>query len=586
MGALQYGLTILVASIAFGAVPDKDVRNTYTPNTDTHFAMPAYRTLAEWEARRLELRKQILSAAGLLPMPEKTPLHPTVFGRIERDGYTIEKVQLETIPGYYLGGNLYRPRTAGRHPAVLIPHGHWDYGRLENQPLNSTPVQGVNMARQGYVVFAYDMVGYNDTAQTPHDFGGLREYLWAFGPLQLQLWNSIRALDFVSALEDVDSARLGITGASGGGTQTFLLTAVDDRIAFTAPVNMVSGIMQGGSPCENAASLRVGTSNVEIAAMAAPRPMMIVSGTQDWTKNVPREEFPAIRAIYELYGKPGNVANVQVDAPHNYNRESREAVYRFFGKHVLGIEDPERLRERGARVEKLQDMLVFAGRPLPEGALDFKGVFSSWRARESARLNHEDSVEAARTRMAVALGAVWPEDVESQADGTAITLTRAGKGDRVAGLWFPGRGVPALVVGAAGARAAVETGTAKELRNAGRPVLLIDAFQTGTSVAPRDRSHPFFLTFNRSDDANRVQDILTALRFLSGPNRSRVELVGMDNARLWCVFAAAVVPIQMTFKPDVAWFGGQDQDYLDRFFVPGIQAAGGIGTAKRLAGVQ
>src|SRR5580704_15578830 len=134
------------------------------PNTDTHFALPKFTTIAAWEKRKAQLRRQILFAAGLEPMPERTPLHPQIFGRMETNDCVIEKVLIETMPGYYLGGNLYRPLHAtGRHPAVLNPHGHWTYGRLENQPLYSGPSHGANLARQGYIVFAWDMVGYNDT---------------------------------------------------------------------------------------------------------------------------------------------------------------------------------------------------------------------------------------------------------------------------------------------------------------------------------------------------------------------------------------------------------------------------------------
>ena len=215
---------------------------------------------------------------------------------------------LETLPGVYLGGNLYRPKNSpGKHPAVLSPHGHWTYGRLENQPLDSGPEFGMNLARQGYVAFLWDMVGYNDTLQLPHMFGSPAEQLWGFGPFGMQLWNAIRALDFVESLDDVDPKRIGVSGASGGGTQTFTLAAVDDRVAFDAPVSMVSAIYAGGDFCENAPGMRVHANNMEIAAMMAPKPMLLVAATGDWTKNTMTEEFPAIRKIYELYGKPENI---------------------------------------------------------------------------------------------------------------------------------------------------------------------------------------------------------------------------------------------------------------------------------------
>jgi dienelactone hydrolase len=574
--SLAFALVVLSA----GA---QDDRNTNVPNTDTHFAMPSYGSLAEWEAYRQALREQILMSAGLLPMPPKKPLHPLIFGRLDSEGYSIEKVLLETFPGYYLGGNLYRPRgKIGKLPGILIAHGHWTYGRLENQPLNSTPVQGITMARQGYVVFAYDMVGYNDTIQTTHEFGGRREQLWNFGPLSLQLWNSIRALDFLLSLDGVDPARVGITGASGGGTQTMLLTAVDDRIRFSAPVNMVSAIMQGGCVCENAPGLRIGTNNVEIAAMAAPRPMIVISGPQDWTKNVAQEEYPAIRRIYELYGQADNVANAVVDAPHNYNQESREHVYQFLGKHVLSVSDPSSLREKEVQVERLQDMLALQNRSLPAGALDYAGLFASWRDWSQQAAAAEKDTKVLQKHLAMTLDAEWPKQVDAETAAKGVILTRRGRHDQLPAAWFAGRGRAVLLLHPDGSEAAQATETFRRLRENGRPVLVIDAFQTGRAVAPRNRSAPHFLTFNVSDDAARVQDVLTALAYLRSQTKAPIELIGLEKSSVWALFAAALAPPDIVFSPNIAPFTGEDEQFIRDFFVPGIQKAGGISAAMRV----
>ena len=553
-------------------IPTQDSRNVDVPNTNTHFAMPVYRTLDEWEAHKQKLRARILFAAGLTPMPEKTALNPVIFGRIERGDYSIEKVYIETLPGYYLAGNLYRPlgRT-GKFPGVLSPHGHWDYGRLEHQPNNSVPLRCINLAKQGYVAFSYDMVGYDDTIQTPHDFGGPREQLWGFGPLGLQLWNSIRALDFLESLPDVDSERLAVTGESGGGTQTFLLAAVDDRVKYDAPVNMISGIMQGGSQCENAPGLRFDTFNVEIGAMMAPRPMLMVAATGDWTKNTPREEYPAVRSIYELYDKTANLEMIQIDAPHNYNQASREAMYTFFGKRILG---EQRVIEeaKGVHLEKLQDMLVWHGRPLPKNALNFEQLVEQWiaAAKKQSEATHDPAV--LRERLRLALGSEWPEHVVSQRDGDRIVLSRAGKGDRVSGIWM-GSGVPTVVV--------VDPDGAETARGkGGNSGLFLTVFQTGDAVAPRDRSVPNFLTFNRSDDANRVQDILTALAYLKQEGAKDLHVVGHGKAAIWAQFAAAVASVPVTLEGQLDGFTGQDQEFIDQFFVPGIQRAGGLEAAR------
>ena len=574
-------LVFAACLVAEAQIPAEDARNRDLPTTDTHFTPKVYKTLAEWQARKEHLRTQILSAAGLLPLFPKNDLRPQIFGRIENRDYSIEKVLLETLPGYYLGGNLYRPlRPAPPEgfPAVITPHGHWNYGRLEHTTIASVPARAISLARQGYVVFAYDMVGYNDTIQTPHDFGDKPvEQLWGFGPLGLQLWNSIRAIDFLESLAGVNPRKIGATGASGGATQTLLVSAVDDRIQFSAPANMVSLIMQGGGLCENAPNLRLDTTNVEFAAMMAPRPMLMTAATGDWTRNMLSEEYPAVRSIYDLYGKGENVETLLLDAPHNYNQPNREAMYAFFGKRVLGESDALRLKEKSIRVEKLQDMLALHNRKLPDNAISYQQLLEEWIGFAKGQS------DSPRERLTAALAADWPAEVPSQMDGERILLGRAGKGDRIPGIWVKGSNPPVLVVDPGGAEAARKTDEVARLLQSGRSVLMIDAFQTGASRAPRDRSVKMFLTFNQSDDANRVQDILTALAWLNTPN---TRLVGLGKAAVWCVFAAAVSHQPVDLDADLAGFTGTDQDFLDRFFVPGIQRAGGLAAARRLAGRQ
>jgi dienelactone hydrolase len=575
---------------AYAQIPAQDARNVNLPNTDTHFTARTYQTLAEWQARREFLRQQILSAAGLLPLFPKSGLHPQIFGRIENRDYSIEKVLLETLPGYYLGGNLYRPlkpAPAEGFPGVLTLHGHWVYGRLEHTTIASVPARAISLARQGYVVLAVDMVGYNDSIQTPHDFGEKPvEQLWGFGSFGLQLWNAIRAIDFLQSLPGVNPNMIGATGASGGATQTYTLTAVDDRVRFSAPANMVSFLMQGGGVCENAPGLRLDTNNVEFAAMMAPRPMFMAAATGDWTRNMLKEEYPAVRAIYNLYGKGGDVEALLLDAPHNYNQANREAMYAFFGKHVLGEKDPAKLKEQPIRVEMLQDMLALHNRTLPANALTFQQLFDEW-----VRLAKEQTGNP-RERLAGALAANWPSEVLSQADGGRILLGRPGQGDRIPGIWVKGSNPPVLVVHPDGAEAARGTPEVARLVEAGRSVLTIDAFQTGSAVAPRDRSVRNFLTFNKSDDANRVQDILTALAWLNmgladdKRRSSAPRLIGLGKAAVWCLFAAALSRQPVDLQADLGGFTGADQDYIDSFFVPGIQRAGGLRAARQLAGAQ
>jgi hypothetical protein len=550
-------LLVSLSYAAFAQVPAEDSRNVTVIDLDTHFSPPVFKTRAEWETRAAHLRKQIQFAAGLLPMPEKHALGVQIFGRLERKGYTVEKVLLETMPGFYLGGNLYRPLgRSGPFPGIVSTHGHWAYGRLENSNVASVPGRCINLARQGYVVFSYDMVGYDDTVQMPHVATGKREQLWGFGLLGMQLWDSIRAVDFLETLPDVDRTRIGATGASGGATQILMLQAIDDRIKFSSPVNMISSIYQGGSPCENAPLLRIGANNMEIGALMAPRPMLMISTTQDWTKNTPRVEYPAMQGIYRLYDKEVNVQTHEVDAPHNYNRESREAVYRFFAKTVLhaDTESPD-FAEKGFTPEKPGDLLALFNRTLPQNALNYTQIVDQWVL--SAQKQNTGTPD--RERVALALAADWPEKVLDQRDGDRLVLSRAGVADRVAGVWHDGAKPAALVVDAEGPDSQAS--------------LKITVFQTGAAVASRKRSDPMFLTFNKTDDAERVQDILTALKWL---NQDSTKLVCRGKAAIWCTLAASVSPRKVVLDAPVpASFKGSDQDWIEQCFIPAIQRAGG-----------
>jgi len=189
----------------------------------------------------------------------------------------------------------------------------------------------------------------------------------------LQIWNGLRALDFLYDLPGIDRSRIGVTGASSGALQSVILAAVDDRIHATAAVAMIGLNMQGGCICENTPLLRVGTNNVEFAATIAPRPIGFASA-QDWTHDFAERGLPELKHIYKLHGATGNVDHVHVPFKHNCNVHSRELVYRFFNKH-LRLNATEPLNER-----------PFAPIPLAELSL------SAWEAA------HADLSNAAALR--------------------------------------------------------------------------------------------------------------------------------------------------------------------------------------------
>lgn len=603
----RFILVFGLAGVAIGAaqIPEKDARHTVL-DSRTHFQMPEFATREAWQEQAAFLRKQILASAGLLPLPEKTALRAQVFGKLERDGYSLEKVLLETLPGFYLGGNLYRPLgRRGPFPGVVSPHGHWDYGRLENSERVSVPGRCINLARQGFVVFTYDMIGYNDTNQVPHHWGGPREALWSLGPMGIQLWDSIRAVDFLTSLPDVDSNRIACTGASGGGTQTFLLMAVEERIKVAAPVNMISATMQGGV-CENAPNLRAGHtdfSNMMVGALMAPRPLLLVSASGDWTKNTPAEEFPAIRSIYRLLGAEQNVENVHVNAPHNYNKESREAVYKFFNARMLDVRDP--VPEKSFRVEQLGDLLAMFGRQRPANAVaNLEQLTDNWirdarRSTESLRPRDASSLATAREafaeRLAFSLLAFRPPPGEVLSEQAAtLVIGRAGKGDRIPVAWLtppkPSPGTPPTLIvhpeGMAWVVRSSETanGLVQTILSRGGVVMGLDAFQTGSARTPRDTSRTASTIFNKTDDANRVQDILTALEYLRTRTKAPVvNLVGLEMAGVWSYFARALAGEGVRLAVDLVQFPADtDSEYISNFFIPGLRKAGDFRAAAVL----
>src|SRR5256885_7248673 len=163
-------MRIIVAAVLAGVISAPQVLSGQSGyrTLDDRFAPPHYASADSWTARAAYLREHVLASAGLLPLPEKTPLRPSVFGEVRRADYTVSKVYFESLPGFFVTGNLYRPIGDGPFPAVLSPHGHWAYGRLENTAINSGPGRAINLARQGFVVFTHDMVGYGDSRQLTH----------------------------------------------------------------------------------------------------------------------------------------------------------------------------------------------------------------------------------------------------------------------------------------------------------------------------------------------------------------------------------------------------------------------------------
>lgn len=394
---------------------DPRVNSVRTLNDKDFFFVPPTST-EDWKKRSEALREQLKVALGLYPMPVFAPMKPVARKIADRPEYTVHSVYLESVPGFLLTGSLYVPKgnravKEGKRPGVLCPHGHWQNGRFyENSEANAkkeiqsgaeTTMEGAtyplqarcaNLAMLGAVVFHYDMVGNADNGPVNHSqgFQDPRALLHLQGQAQLQTLNSIRALDYLMSLPEVDSSRIGVTGASGGGTQTFLLGALDSRPTVAFPAVMVGSRMQGGCVCENAAYLRVGTGNVEIAGLFYPRPLAM-SGANDWTIAIEKEGLPELKKLYGLTGKADLVeAKCWPEFGHNYNQKSREFMYAWMNRH-LQLGAPESIREMPFEPIKPKDLRVFdLDHPRPAFALKTDELRGSLEKQEEDWLKSLD----------------------------------------------------------------------------------------------------------------------------------------------------------------------------------------------------
>jgi dienelactone hydrolase len=330
-------LLLLVASLPTLTVCSQEVdttmlcRGAYFTEAEGKAALQqfaaTYSDLKTWEERAGRIRNNIIRGAGFTALPSKTPLKPIIHSKKVFNGYSVENVAFESMPGFFVTGNLYRPlKKEPKQAAILAPHGHGPDPRFKEY----VQKRCATLAKMGAIVLAYDMIGYGDADQAAHKHPRA---------IALQLQNSMRVVDFLLSFPEVDPARIAVSGESGGGTQTFLLAALDKRIAVSVPVVMVSAHFFGGCTCESGMPIHKSkdfqTSNVEIAALAAPRPMLLISDGKDWTKNTPEVEYPYIRNIYRLYGQENKLENIHLpDEGHDYGINKRIGAYRFLAKHL------------------------------------------------------------------------------------------------------------------------------------------------------------------------------------------------------------------------------------------------------------
>jgi dienelactone hydrolase len=635
---------LLCLTVAAAGQQQGEVRQNHLQEPDRFsWTPPKELRLEEWSRRREDLRFRVLVTAGLWPELPRTELNARIFDLREGPGFRVAKVYFESLPGFLATGNLYYPGEGqGPFPAILTPHGHWDYGRLDNREDGSIPGRCIDLARQGFVVFSPDMVGYLDSFQMPHDLYKSRAELKADEPLPyehrvfrgefdfpetesyglslggLQLWNNIRALDFLSSLPEVDPARIGVTGASGGATQTILLMAVDDRVQAAAPVNIIGLEKHPGCRCENFPGLWVGTSTLEVAATFAPKPLLLVSATRDpWTHSTPTREFPALRLYYRIYEAEEHLGNVHVEAGHNFNAETRAAVYAWFGRHLKSAGRPvANPAPVSAEVSELGDLRVFPEKLLPDGALPAAQIIADWKAMSDKILGaafptRPQEVEPFSLRfrraLRLALGIETPEPdalagraqvAGAQASRNGSTyqkelIDRSGHGDRlelesVRSSDSPSGAVLLVMPERFGLLSGgnLLSGLIESLVKHNQRVYRVGGYASGQLQIPATvwGSLSWPEAYNLANHLQATQDIVTALAVIRGAHPGvPITLVGLADFGLPSAFAAALSGLADRVLIDL---GGEDPGHsgtVQRLFPAGaLRRLGNFRTAAAL----
>jgi hypothetical protein len=596
-------------------------------NSHSPFHAPENRQ--QWLGRSAAVKLQVAVSTGLHPKFELPDVDPQIYGAVSRDGYSIQRIVFDSLPGFKVTGSLFLPdpMPSERIPAVLCPHGHWEEARFriapeaevkrelasgaerfENAARHHIQARCVQLARMGCAVLHWDMIGYCDSDQISLD----RSHRFAsqaredevtgdgwllYSPeaelrmqsvMALQSLATLRAVDAVLTLAFVDPNRIAITGASGGGTQSFIGAALDSRIAVAFPAVMVSTGMQGGCTCENASLLRLGTSNAEIAALIAPRPLGMTAAN-DWTRDMQQDGFPQIRTVYSVLGESRKVALFPaVHFGHNFNHVSRVNMYNWMSKWLhLGLSEP--VLERDFEPALVDELTVWdSEHPKPSGGVDFeRQLLLSWDKLVQQTFDAADQQQRLawqREGWSVMLGATIPDDKSSIAMSGQPSLSIR---DDFLGEWKL-NAVQDVPEGQGGTKVVVRASSSEEAflfpGLPEQPQPLVDNPRLAPAYTYAYNLPQFSL------QARRLAATLSRSGVLQSPGTS-VELSarGVDAA----VALAAVLHLQLRGQDvskiglnlDLAEFDFADVDSIrDSTFLPGAIKYGGVAALKALVG--
>ncbi len=599
---------------------DSDARLYQFRNYQSTMTPPNWGTLAEWKKERRRIRRHLLMCAGLNAQTAAFKAKGKVVGRFEHEGLIVENLCIETLPGLFLMGNLYRPRThKGRLPLILHPHGHAMNARTTPLADYSVPHRAMNSALLGFAAFAYSMIDYDDdTRQIPHrsllsgpEKGAANTLgLSLFG---LQLNNSIKALDYLLTRKEIDPGRVGCTGESGGGTQTYFLCAVDERVKVAAPAVMLSDHMQGGCVCENAPGLHLQYSNLHYAGLIAPRPMLLLGCTGDWTHHMRERELPAMTDLYRLYKKTDAIDGFYQDEGHNYNQASREAVYEWMVRWLQrqGKKSPERLKESSKPVPDREKLLVFDSAIVPQkGAIRRPSqLFEMWQALHTRPGTSDDVADVLQLEMPAKsdiLVRVQPPRHRYRKSRPGLQNIQYGRFSQdsciQAAFLPPEKGADSVLLLRQWADKETWSrfcrrppAAMQKLINAGSGVvipLLMGQHGSAEEEQFRQRTDSYLAsTYGKTEHMHQADDILTTVRMAQveiGIKPASLTIVADSDMGLLAYAAWAFLQSQIATGPLVADLGGADLQkpatWEKRAYVPMLLSAGGVAGLACLSG--
>ncbi len=523
--------------------------------------------LAEWQTQRESLRKQLLAAWGGFPA-EPCPLNPKSFGTLKRDGYTVEKLAFQTRPGVWMTANAYVPDKAGKHPAILMVHGHWKGAKQD--PV--VQARCIGAAKLGFFVLCVDAFGAGERGVGK----ALGEYhgemtaatLLPVGlPLSgLQVYENMRAVDYLRTRPEVDGDKIGITGASGGGNQTMYAGGWDDRFKAVVPVcsvgNYQSYLGAACCMCEVVPGALRFTEEWGVLGLAAPRGLMVVNATQDarqFSVAEAKKSLALAEPVFKLHGKSANLKHATFEGPHDYSKAMREAMYGWMTLHLKGQGDGSPITEPAIKTEDPEALRCYPGTTRPDDWVTIP-KFAAAEARKMLAAKPEPKTadewkatsEQMRTALVEKVFGGFPKVADTNVIHGSFRLSDDYRFTSEPGLHLTAdvnhgtrrKERVAIVLNLDGAASAATRTVARSLEEDGWAVANLTLRATGTLSLPNDK-------IGRAPDHNSAewslwigrpllgQWVFDVRQFLDVANLKETTLIGEGPAGLVALAAAA-----------------------------------------------